>query len=48
VFVDGKCIGGGSETVEMHKSGLLKEMLVKGDASDTYATEETTASGDPK
>jgi len=27
VFVDGKCIGGGSDTVQLFKSGKLEEIL---------------------
>jgi len=34
VFIDGKCIGGGSDTVKMFKSGKLVEILSQ-DAMDT-------------
>jgi hypothetical protein len=27
VFVDGKCIGGGSDTVQLFKTGQLEEIL---------------------
>ena len=36
VFIDGKCIGGGSDTVNMFKSGKLVEILSQ-DALDTNA-----------
>ncbi|KAL3779726.1 hypothetical protein ACHAWO_011583 [Cyclotella atomus] len=35
VFVGGKSIGGGSETVEYHESGMLKQMLLKANAIHT-------------
>ncbi|RXG54578.1 Glutaredoxin-C4 [Armadillidium vulgare] len=33
VFVNGKCIGGGSETKELLNSGQLKKMIEEGSAS---------------
>ena len=40
VFIDGKCIGGGDETVAAHESGELKELLLKAGAivMDEYNT----------
>jgi hypothetical protein len=39
VFVDGKCIGGGSDTVKMYKTGKLEEILKSDSVPDIRAPE---------
>ncbi|ODM97118.1 Glutaredoxin-2, mitochondrial [Orchesella cincta] len=42
VFVDGKCIGGGSDTVQLYQNGKLEEILRKG----SVETIDTTSDSD--
>ncbi|CAL8111735.1 unnamed protein product [Orchesella dallaii] len=46
VFVDGKCIGGGSDTVQLYRNGQLEEILRKGSVETIDTNESDRGSGE--